>query len=581
MKNKTRKSAHTAIASLSVTAILAACNSQDNSLPPACTPASGAVAQARAQVMSNGRAISSVSGSHIPMAVSSLKDRGLMNENQALPVTIALALNNEDELNQRIAEIYQPGNPNYRRFITSQEFQDRYAPTAQQVADAQSFLVQNGIRVVSTSKSGFLIQAQAPAGALNQAFQTEVHQYAGSSQLKYAPSVDPQMPPGLSIRAVHGLETPVQLSHHAVPLAQIQKQGLGSGPRGGLSPANIRTAYNIPTSVDGSGETIALVELDGYNPADISAYDQAFGLPTTTLVNQMVSGATGTAGQNSDEVTLDIELLAAVAPKATIKVYEAPNTSQGLLALYDQIASDNNAQQVSISWGAAEDNYTISYLESESQAFRQMAIEGISVYAASGDQGADANGSKLSVEDPGTQPFVTAVGGTQLTLTTAGAYGYETTWSSAGGGISAVWPLPTWQKSLATSQNRASSSMRNVPDISLNADPSTGYSIYWNGAWTIYGGTSCATPIWAAFTALVNEQRQSSGNPTLGFTNPYLYGLTGQAYTRDFHDIGDGSNNGYYPAVSGYDDATGLGTLKGTTLFQDLTTEPAQAAASC
>jgi subtilase family serine protease len=116
--------------------------------------------------------------------------------------------------------------------------------------------------------------------------------------------------------------------------------------------------------------------------------------------------------------------------------------------------------------------------------------------------------------------------------------------------------------------------MRNVPDVSLNADPTTGYAIYYGGQWTVYGGTSCAAPLWAAFTALVNQQRISNGKGAIGFPNGLLYQL-GSRYETDFHDIADGSTNLYYPAVTGYDDATGLGTINGTNLIQDLSNDAA------
>jgi kumamolisin len=237
----------------------------------------------------------------------------------------------------------------------------------------------------------------------------------------------------------------------------------------------------------------------------------------------------------------------------------------------------------------AETDYPTSYLESESAAFKAMAAAGMSVFAASGDAGAFENTSvnTPTVADPASQPYVVAVGGTRLSTNSSGKYLSETTWNdgsaeagASGGGISEVWAQPSWQSGITLGQNKASASMRNLPDVSLNADPSTGYSIYLNGAWSVYGGTSCATPIWAAFTAVVNQARATSGLSVLGFPNPYLYRL-GQNATRsgsDFHDISDSSWNLFYSALTGFDDATGWGSLNGGGMFQDLTTEPTIAA---
>jgi kumamolisin len=572
--------------SLSVTALLAACNSDSGPSYTDCTPAASAQSRLAAQLLASPM-VQTMRGteSHIPKSVKNMADQGALDASQRIPVTIALALNNEDELNERISQMYQPGHPNYRKYMTQQEFSERYAPTTQQILEAQSFLAQHGIHATSVGPSGLTIHALAGVASLNEAFQTEIHQYQATSgadqtRTRYAPAYEPQMPAGLSIRAVHGLESPVALHHHAV--ANVTAQS-GSGSGGGLTPANIHTAYNIPTSETGSGQTIALVELDGFTRSDITAYESAFGLGTTAVSTQLVDGATGTPGANADEVTLDIELSVAIAPGANIVVYEAPNNSQDLLTLYETIAASTSVNEVSISWGIAESDYTTSFMQTESGVFRQMAAVGMSVYAAAGDSGFEANGSSPSVEDPGTQPFVVAVGGTHLNIGAGGSYVSETVWDDSstdatGGGVSQVWSIPTWQSGVNNAQNLASGSMRNVPDISLNADPDTGYSIYLNGGWTVYGGTSCASPLWSAFTAIVNEKRVASGLPALGFTNPYLYQLGSSSGA--FHDIQSGSN-GYYPAVPGFDDSTGWGSINGTTLYDDLTVEPKAAAASC
>jgi subtilase family serine protease len=223
----------------------------------------------------------------------------------------------------------------------------------------------------------------------------------------------------------------------------------------------------------------------------------------------------------------------------------------------------------------------VSSLQAESVVFKQMAAQGQTIYSAAGDNGADDNGSSLSVDDPSSQPYVVGVGGTKLTIASGGAYQSETTWNggsssngAGGGGVSTVWTIPSWQANAATGKTLGSTTMRNVPDVSLNADPTTGYAIYYGGQWTVYGGTSCAAPLWAAFTALVNQQRISNGKGAIGFPNGLLYQL-GSRYETDFHDIADGSTNLYYPAVTGYDDATGLGTINGTNLIQDLSNDAA------
>jgi kumamolisin len=221
-----------------------------------------------------------------------------------------------------------------------------------------------------------------------------------------------------------------------------------------------------------------------------------------------------------------------------------------------------------------------AFLTSESAILKQMALQGQTVFAAAGDAGAYSDQSHLSVIDPASQPFVVAVGGTRL-YSSGGVYQGETTWNNGspsqgagGGGVSSLWVQPGWQSGVATSVNRGSNGMRNIPDVALNADPMTGYSIYYGGRWITVGGTSAAAPLWAGFTALVNERRAANGRKQIGFLNPILYSL-GQSsrYSADFNDIRDGSTNLYYPAVQGYDNATGWGSLNGQGLFDDLSSD--------
>jgi kumamolisin len=519
--------------------------------------------------------------SHIPSVVKGFSDQGKVADEQTLPVTIALELNNQTELFQKLNSMYRPGSSDFHQFLSPQEFRDRYAPTADQVAQVASFLNAHGIQALSLHENGFMFHGVAKVKAVSSAFHTEIHQYKDAQNHAYfAPAYELQIPAGLPIQAIHGLQNVSQWHAHAKPMsadAAISPKA-GSGPDGGLAPADIKTAYDVP-NLTGSGQTLALLELDGYSSSDIKGYENEFALRKVPLQNVYIDGASGTAGSGAPEVTLDIELMAAIAPGATkILVYEAPNSDQAILDAYARIASDDLANQVSTSWGIYEAANTNSFLKTENSIFMQMAAQGQSMYAASGDSGADDNGSSLSVDDPASQPYVVGVGGTHLNVSGNGSYSSETTWNNGspsdgagGGGVSAVWNQPSWQSGVANHSNSASGNMRNVPDVSLNADPYAGYSIYLYGEWTIYGGTSCAAPLWAAFTALVNQQRQTNGLAAMGFPSPLFYSIgKSNAYSTSFHDINDGSTNLYYPAVSGFDNATGWGSFYGQGLFNEL-----------
>jgi subtilase family serine protease len=570
--------------------LLSACNASggDGSGGPASTGATNCtpVAAAKASVVSASEdqvflqehsttAMKKLTA-HIPAKVKDMADQGKVADDQEFPVTVALELNNEADLDQTLADLYQPGSAKYGKYLSTAEFQAKYGPTDAQVQQTEALLASQGLTGLSVSANKMLIKATGTTQVLNAAFHTELHQYKadGSDKAYFAPAYELQVPAGSSIKAVVGLQNITVLKPHAIEAkADSASPHTGSGPNGGYIPSEIMTAYSVPTSLNGAGQTLALFELDGYTASDITTYEQKYGLANVPLQNVLVDGATGSAGGGANEVTLDIELMIAVAPGASkILVYEGPNDEQGGLDTYAKIASDNLAQSISTSWGAVETGMSTATLQAENATFKQMAAQGQTIYSAAGDNGADDNGSS-------SQPYVVGVGGTKLTAATGGAYQSETTWnegssSAGGGGISTVWTIPQWQVGAATGKTLGSTTMRNVPDVSLNADPTTGYAIYYGGQWTVYGGTSCAAPLWAAFTALVNQQRVTNGKGAIGFPNGLLYQL-GSRYATDFHDISDGSTNLYYPAVAGYDDATGLGSFNGANLLQDLSNDAA------
>ncbi|CAK9252008.1 unnamed protein product [Sphagnum jensenii] len=501
--------------------IVAACNgtSGDGSAAPvttvgvACTPAPTITSSVAQAANAHAQFLEERSGSlkkltgHVPAKVKQMTDLGSAPADQSIPVTIALSLNNESDLDQRLAQIYQPGSSLYQKYMKPSEFQSRYAPTDAQISSTIAELQAKGLSGFSVSENKLFVKASGTTQTMNAAFHTEIHQYQANGKTYFAPAYDVQVPANSLIRSVVGLHN-LSLARAHIVKARADSPHTGSGPVGGYTPSEINSAYNIPSSVNGSaagtGQTLAVFELDGYKSSDITAYETQFGLSATPLQNVLVDGTTGSAGLGADEVTLDIELMIAVAPNASkILVYEGPNSEQGVIDTYSKIASDNLAQSISTSWGSPEQSLATADLEAENTVFKQMAAQGQTIYSAAGDSGADDNGTSLSVDDPSSQPYVVGVGGTELTIDSSGAYQSETTWNNGsaangagGGGISTVWTIPAWQVGAATGKTLGSTTMRNVPDVSLNADPSTGYAIYYNGAWSVYGGTSCAAPLW-------------------------------------------------------------------------------------
>jgi subtilase family serine protease len=331
------------------------------------------------------------------------------------------------------------------------------------------------------------------------------------------------------------------------------------------TPSQVRHAYGFDQlSQDGTGQTIAVVDAydDPTIASDLDHFSQQFGLPAANLIKAVPTA--GTPAYNSGwagEIALDVEWAHAIAPKATILLVEAASSSMTDLISAVDYAVSQGAQQVTMSWGG-----TISYGQSSYDA--HFNHPGVSFFASSGDSGAGVN-------YPAASPFVTAVGGSSLSIDTAGNRISETAWSGSGGGTTSYESRPSYQAGFL------SGTRRGVPDVSYDANPSTGYYVYdtssGSGGWYQVGGTSAGAPQWAALTALVNQGRVGAGKTSLGSGTTYglnglLYGLAGgTSYTNargDFVDVTSGSNG--HPAARGYDLVTGLGSPVANKLVADL-----------
>lgn len=513
---------------------------------------------------------------HVLVDVNQATRMQAMEGSKILKLSIVLSLNNEEELNKKLIALTDPNSPDYQHFLSQTEFMATYSPTVEQVEKAKDYLERQGMHVESIAPNRLIIRASGAVAAIEKIFNTKIYYYADKAgKTFYAPAYELQVAKDLTVLSVLGLENRIKLhpNYRILKKVNASKPSVPSaGPTEGFTPAGIKEAYSHLSSLDGTGQTLALFELDGYTASDITAYENAFNLPHVTLENVLVDGATGNPSNSGGpaEVTLDIELMTALAPGVTkIIVYEGPNSGTGVVDTYNRIATDNLAKSISTSWGEAESASSRAIIQAEAPIFAQMVAQGQPLYAAAGDAGAYDNDQSLSVDDPSSQPYVVAVGGTTLMVNSDGSYKSETTWSSGsapdgeggGGGISSIWGIPSWQQGVIAADTKGSTTMRNTPDVSLNANPNTGYAILYRGEWTVFGGTSCAAPLWAAFTALVNQARSDNGLGVLGFPNPTIYALGQSAnYASTFHDIVVGTNL-YYPAESDFDDATGWGSF--------------------
>ena len=344
-----------------------------------------------------------------------------------------------------------------------------------------------------------------------------------------------------------------------------------AAPSGSYTPVQVGALYNFPKA-SAAGQTIGIIELGGgFRKSDITAYFKSIGQKAPSVVAVSVDkGKNSPTNANSadGEVMLDIEVAAAVAPGASIVVYFAPNTDQGFIdaiaaAVHDQT---HKPSVISISWGGPESSWTQQAMSALDAACQSAAALGITITVAAGDDGSTDGvpGKSNHVDFPASSPHVLACGGTKL-VGTGSTISSEVVWNelanqegATGGGVSAIFPLPSWQAGAGVPKPSGQTGGRGVPDVAGDADPTTGYIVRVDGSTSIIGGTSAVAPLMAGLIAVSNAVNKKSA----GFINPVIYT---SAFKSAFNDITKG-NNGGFTAKTGWDACTGLGSPNGTKL---------------
>jgi hypothetical protein len=556
-----------------------------------------------------------------------------------LHLTIALKPGDPAGLAAYAGSVSMPGSADYRSYLRPRQFGRRFGASRSTLDAVRASLRRHGLRPGAVSVDRLSIRVQASTSAVERAFSISLMRLAlgrgrAAITASAAPSFDSDV--AASIQAVFGLSS---LSTPRPLLRRLPRGARRNGPArpdvvtGGPQPCaaalsaapsqsaltadQIAFAYGLPglygAGDTGAGVTVAVYELEPDDPGDIAAYQSCYG--TRTAVSYVhVDGGAG-SGPGSGEAALDIENVIGIAPAARVLVYQGPasGTDSGSYDTYAAIVNQDLAQVATTSWGECEPAVDPSSVSAENALFEQAAVQGQTILAAGGDDGSEdcfGDGGlpdpSLQVEDPASQPFVTGVGGTTLAL---GPPRTESVWNNGGtpasastaagaggGGLSGFWAMPADQRGAPAFLHvvQAGSSgapcgqriglCREVPDVSADADPSTGYLMYWNGSdavptqppgWQGIGGTSGAAPTWAAVIALADASRGCAGSP-IGFANPALYRAAASSYATDFNDVSSGENDftgtggSRYAAAAGYDMASGLGTPDGTPLAQTL-----------
>jgi kumamolisin len=480
-----------------------------------------------------------------------------------MDVAVSLAVRDQAGLRTFLAQVADPHSKEYKHYLSVKQFADRFGATDATIAQVTSYLKAQGLTVGTTAANHLTVTASGTAQQLQKAFGTSLATFHDNRTARdyFANTTTPTLPAAFAGQVVDvaGLNNYTAHRHfdHANPAVKPSATPLAASA--GLDPTSGKAAYDLTglngNGYTGSGQTIGLVEFSSFDQSDVDTYDSTYGLNVTApTVVPVAGGTTDTSG--AGEVDLDIQVIQALAPGATIKVYEAPNSTAGDEALYSQLVSDN-VPIVSISWGEAESGTTDAQRAADDNTYQEAAAQGQSYFAASGDNGSDdAGNGGTSVDYPASDPYVTGVGGTTLSTNSDSTWAGETAWSGSGGGTSTAYAAPNYQSSLGLTQ-------REVPDVAAAADPSTGWAVYTGGAWQEIGGTSGAAPNWAAFTAIYDQYAAGKGGTKFGFANPTIYNLAGGAnYGSAFHDVTSGSN-GAFSAGTGYDQVTGWGSYDG------------------
>jgi kumamolisin len=523
---------------------------------------------------------------HIGLTPNGLLVQAAKPEHLTEPMTILFSLALPPDALAALEEKVANGET-----VSADELQKNFSPQEMDINALIKWLQAQGFTVVEVSKDRSSIYAQATAEQIQNALQVNMVRVTNEGLTYTAAQNAPSLPAdiGAPVQAIIGL----QPFRHAHKHSRIQvpnnrnRAGLGQTEALTLSP-NVENAppYLVPEiikaynadglPVTGNGQTIAIL-IDAFpSDPDLTVFWTRNGLPVAPQRIERVNVNGTNLPAPDGEETLDVEWASGVAPSAKIRVYASGSLSfvdldKALDRILADAATDKTMRQLSISLGLGEKYFggPTGEIAVQHQKLLKLAALGVNVFVSSGNAGSNPDNTghgstgPLQVEYESSDPCVVAVGGTTLKLSPNGQVASETAWASSGGGKSAVFPRPTWQRGAGVPPGNT----RLVPDVSLTADPNEGAFLVLHNKVLQIGGTSWSAPVWAGFCALINEARVRAKKKTLPFLNPLLYPLLG---TPCFRDITQG-NNGAYDAGPGYDMVTGLGVPNVAKLIQALT----------
>ncbi|HEX7264573.1 MAG TPA: S53 family peptidase [Candidatus Dormibacteraeota bacterium] len=494
----------------------------------------------------------------LPAAIKRAVDLGPAGSATQVDLTLGLKVRDPD----RLAKLVASGQT-----VTPDQYAAFFGPDPARVHMALMALTSAGLNATWRPGSA-LIAAGGPAPTVATLLAVDIEDYRLADGTTFYASLDaPKLPPEIAavVNSVTGLDNYRHVRTYSVR-------------PGGLTPTDVLAFYNLKplrdAGLDGSGVTIVLPEIDDVNVSDLDKFAAKYSLPPyAPLLTLKRDAAWGTPMKAQGETVLDLEIIHQVAPAAKMVVYFSSADFAHADRAFDQMVNDHLGSIISESLGACEPDTPSGHRQTYSSIQDRSVAVGMSHFIASGDSGAYTCGldQPPAASFPSTLPSVTAVGGTTVFESVQGIYFKEVAWggpvseSGSGGGASQVYVLPDYQKIVSQANGHG---MRQVPDVAADADPATGFNIIFGGQEGQAGGTSAAAPLWAATVALINQDLKRKGLRNVGFANPAIYWMGTNASKLPapaFHDV-VGGNNLAYDATSGWDFATGWGSMDGAAL---------------
>jgi kumamolisin len=512
---------------------------------------------------------------------------GPVNPDIRLPVTVCLPLRNRDGLERLISEQADPASPRFMRYLSPEQFGDRFGPPVEQYARLRAYLESHGLRVTRTTPGRLSLHLEGAASRIESAFGVRLNNYRCDGRVVFANDRAPSLPAelGVDVLVVHGLTDALR----------AEPMDAGVAPFG---PAAVSRAYNFDAlravGHDGTGHAVAICSLADFSNEVVADYCNrimTYASPPSDIkfdpshaIRILIDGGNPDHGGEAD---LDTELCISTLPGARVLVYIAPNSNIGMYDIFAAFINDtgpNRCHNMTCSWGFTEPGWLptyASYLDSFNDLLMEGAALGMTIFNSSGDNGSTPNATDSfgntingpSVSFPTSVPYMVSVGGTSLYLSSTDTYASEAGWGGtqsgspstfgSGGGLSSYFAKPSWQTGPGIT---ADATKRLLPDVSLNADVNTGYTMPSDPGWIfLAGGTSCSAPEWACIAVLV---QQGLGRPF--YAPPILYRLFRNAGGgAPFHDVTSG-NNGAYSCGPGFDLVTGIGSADVGALWRSL-----------